>query len=117
VTNRRSYTPRVPAAVCPHCLTRSIACDSFEIDRLPRDIRHICQNAKCGHVIVPRLCIFRIMRPSMIPEPAIRLPYGQWRSKPANDDNHLPANDDHRVPANDDHPPDAAEVAIPRLIP
>jgi len=116
VTKRRSYAPRVPATVLPHCLTRLIDCNSFEIDQLPQDIRYVCQNANCGHVSVARLCIFRIVRPSMIPKPAIRLPNGQWRSKPANDDNHLPANDDHRVPANDDHPPDAAEVAIPRLI-
>ena len=117
MTKRRSYTPRAPAMVCPHGLTHSIDCDSFEIDQLLQDIRNVFQNANCGHVSVARHCIFRIVRPSMIPKPAIRLPYGQWRSKPANDDNHLPANDDHRVPANDDHPPDAAEVAIPRLIP
>ena len=117
MTRRRNDTPRAPAMVCPYGLTHSIDCDSFEIDQLPQDIRYVCQNANCGHVSVARLCIFRIMRPSMIPKPAIRLPYGRWRSKPANDDNHLPANDDHRVPANDDHPPDAAEVAIPRLIP
>ncbi len=83
--------------VCPHGLTHSIDCDSFEIDQLLQDIRNVFQNANCGHVSVARHCI--------------------WRSKPANDDNHLPANDDHRVPANDDHAPDAAEVAIPRLIP
>jgi len=103
VTKKRNYTPRVPATVCPHCLTRSIAYDSVEIDRLTREIRYVCQNPDCGHTFVAQLGIFRTVRPSMIPNPAIRLPRGQWRSKPANDDN--------RVPANDDDQPDAAEVS------
>lgn len=99
---KRNYTPRVPATTCPHCLTRSIAYDSVEIDRLTREIRYVCQNADCGHTFVAQLGIFRTVRPSMIPNPAIRLPHGQWRSNPANDDN--------RVPANDDNQPDAAEI-------
>ena len=95
--------PSWATKVCPHCLTRSIAYDSVEIDRLTREIRYVCQNPDCGHTFVAQLGIFRTVRPSMIPNPAIRLPHGQWRSKPANDDN--------RVPANDDDQPDAAEVS------
>ncbi len=98
---KRNYTPRVPATVCPHCLTRSIAYDSVEIDVFTREIRYVCQDADCGHTFVAQLGIFRTVRPSMKPNPAIRLPHGQWRSKPANDDQRVPANDDQ---------PDAAEV-------
>jgi len=101
---KRNYTARVPATVCPHCLTRSIAYDSVEIDVLTREIRYVCQDADCGHTFVAQLGIFRTVRPSMKPNPTIEaiLPKGDWRSKPANDDQRVPANDDQ---------PDAAEVA------
>ncbi|PTW44668.1 Ogr/Delta-like zinc finger protein [Sphingomonas faeni] len=101
---KRNYTPRVPATVCPHCLTRSIAYDSVQLDVFTREIRYVCQDADCLHTFVAQLGIFRTVRPSMKPNPAITeaiLPHGQWRSKPANDDQRVPANDDQ---------PDAAEV-------
>jgi hypothetical protein len=97
VTKKRNYPPRVPGTHCPHCETRSIAYDSVEIDRLTREIRYVCQNADCGHTFVAQLGIFRTVRPSLMPNPAVKLPEGQWRSKPANDDTRVPANDD--VPA------------------
>jgi hypothetical protein len=102
VTKKRNYTPRVPATECPHCRTRAIAYDSVKLDVFTREIRFVCQDADCGHTFVGQLSIFRTVRPSMKPNPAIVLPLGQWRSKPANDDERVPANDDQ---------PDAAEVA------
>lgn len=100
---KRNYTPRVPATVCPHCLTRSIAYDSHKLDVLTRELRYICQDPDCGCTFVAQLAIYRTVRPSMKPNPIISamLPEGEWRSKPANDDQRVPANDDQ---------PDAAEV-------
>ncbi|RMB26230.1 Ogr/Delta-like zinc finger protein [Sphingomonas sp. PP-F2F-G114-C0414] len=104
MTKKRNYTPRVPATECPHCLTRAIAYDSVKLDVFTREIRYVCQDADCLHTFVAQLGIFRTVRPSMKPNPAIEavLPKGDWRSKPANDDQRVPANDDQ---------PDAAEVA------
>ena len=101
---KRNYTPRVPATLCPHCLTRSIAYDSVKLDVFTREIRYVCQDADCGNTFVGQLSIFRTVRPSMKPNPVIeaKLPKGDWRSRPANDDQRVPANDDQ---------PDAAEVA------
>lgn len=95
---KRNYPARVPGIMCPHCQTRSIAYDSVEIDPLTREIRFVCQNADCGHTFVAQLAIFRTVRPSLIPNPAVILPFGQWRSKPANDDEQTPGND-NQVPA------------------
>ncbi|WP_298808395.1 ogr/Delta-like zinc finger family protein [uncultured Sphingomonas sp.] len=94
MTKKRNYPARIPAIACPHCLTRAVAYDSVEIDLLTREIRFRCSNADCGHTFVGQLGIFRTVQPSMMPNPAIKLPMGQWRSKPANDDTRVPANDD-----------------------
>ncbi|WP_019517246.1 ogr/Delta-like zinc finger family protein [Sphingomonas sp. Mn802worker] len=91
---KRSYPARIPGIACPHCRARAIAYDSVEIDLLTREIRFRCDDADCGHTFVGQLGIFRTVRPSMKPNPAVQLPMGQWRSKPANDDTRVPANDD-----------------------
>lgn len=95
---KRSYTPRVPGIDCPHCKTRSIAYDSVAIDILTREIRFACQNADCGHTYVAQLAIYRTVRPSLLPNPAVVLPFGQWRSKPADNDQRQPDND-NEIPA------------------
>jgi len=95
---KRSYTPRVPGIACPHCKSRSIARGSVELDLLTRELRFMCDNADCGHTFVAQLAIYRTVRPSMIPNPAVVLPFGEWRSRPANDDQRIPVND-NQVPA------------------
>ncbi|MBB3877924.1 ogr/Delta-like zinc finger family protein [Sphingomonas pseudosanguinis] len=99
---KRSYTPRVPGIACPHCGARSIARGSVEIDILTRELRFMCDNVDCGHTFVAQLAIYRTVRPSMTPNPSVILPLGEWRSRPANDD--------QRVPVNDNETP-AAETA------
>lgn len=84
---------------CPHCGTRAIAYDSVEVDLLTREIRFSCQNIDCGHTFVAQLAIFRTVRPSMIPNDMVKLPFGQWRSKPTNDDAPVPANENEPTPA------------------
>lgn len=101
-TTKRPYAARVPGIQCPHCTTRAIARDSVALDALTRDIRFVCDNPDCGHVFMAQLGIYRTIRPSMAPRAGIVLPLGQWRAKPANDDQRMPANDDQ---------PDAAEVS------
>ncbi|WP_239017917.1 ogr/Delta-like zinc finger family protein [Sphingomonas aracearum] len=84
----------MPGITCPHCDTRAIARDSVQADPLTRVIRFVCDNPECGHVFIAQLAIYRTLRPSAKPNPAIVLPLGQWRGKPANDDETPPANDD-----------------------
>jgi hypothetical protein len=104
VTKKRDYKPRVPGIACPHCDTRSIAYDSVQQDLLTRDIRFACRNPECGHTFVAQLAIYRTVRPSDTPNPAVPAWLGEVRAKPANDDTRTPANDDA---------PDAAALPAP----
>ncbi len=90
---KRSYTPRIPGITCPHCGTRAIGRDSVQVDTLTRDLRYACGNDDCGHTFVAQLAIYRTVRPSMTPNPSVILPLGEWRSRPANDDQRIPVND------------------------
>lgn len=90
---KRSYTQRVPGIVCPHCKSRSIVRDSVQVDDLTRDLRYMCDNDDCGHTFVAMLAIIRTVRPSAKPNPSVILPIGEWRSRPANDDQRIPVND------------------------
>ncbi|MFN3675445.1 MAG: ogr/Delta-like zinc finger family protein [Sphingomonas pseudosanguinis] len=95
---------RIPGIACPHCGSRAITRDSVEIDVLTRELRCVCDNDACGHTMVVQLAVIRSIRPSDVPNPAVRLPFGQWRARPANDDEKVPVNDNR---------PEAAESAPP----
>lgn len=97
---------RIPAIACPHCGSRSITRDSVEIDLLTRELRCNCENDACGHTMVVQLAVIRTIRPSNTPNPKVILPEGQWRARPANDDEKLLA------PVNDNDA-DAAEATPP----
>lgn len=84
---------RIPGIACPHCGARAITRDSVEIDVLTRELRCVCDNDACGHTMVVQLAVIRSIRPSETPNPAVRLPFGQWRARPANDDQKVPVND------------------------
>lgn len=89
---------RLPGINCPHCQKRSIVRDSQGVTDLVRELRMICTDDDCGHTFVAQLSIIRTIRPPAQPNPAVRLPFGEWRSRPAK-----PANDDAPpLPANDD---------------
>lgn len=104
MTKKRPYAQRVPLIQCPHCGGRAIVRDSAKLDTLTRNMRCVCDDPDCGHVFLAQIGIYRTLRPSLAPNPAVKLPLGQWCSQPANDD--------ERLPANDDLPP-AAEAAPP----
>lgn len=91
----------MPAIACPHCQSRSIVRNSCTVTDTVRELRMTCANIDCGHVFVAQLSVIRTLRPSEQPNPAVRIPFGTWRSepaKPANDDSPpLPANDDHGI--------------------
>ena len=89
---------RIPGIACPHCGARAITRDSVEIDLLTRELRCVCDNDACGHTMVVQLAVIRSIRPSEMPNPAVRLPFGQWRARPANDDQKEPVND-NQTPA------------------
>jgi hypothetical protein len=88
---------RLPSINCPHCHARSIVRDSQEVTDLVRELRMVCSDDDCGHTFVAQLSVIRTIRPAAKPNPAVRVPFGEWRSKPT------PANDDSPpMPANDD---------------
>ncbi len=85
---------RLPGIICPHCNKRSIVRDSVQVTATVRELRLSCQNDDCGHTFVGQLSIVRTIRPAARPNPRVVLPFGEWRSRPANDDTRVPANDD-----------------------
>lgn len=94
---------RIPGIQCPHCNSRAIVRDSVQITPLVRELRNVCDNDDCGHTFVTQLSIVRTIRPAAQANPAVRLPFGEWRgapAKPANDDG--PPLEAPRSPANDD---------------
>lgn len=90
---------RLPAIACPHCAAKSIVRDSTEITPMVRELRLSCTNADCDHTFVAQLSVIRTIRPSAMPKEGIRLPFGGWFKKSANDDHPEPANDDHGLAA------------------
>lgn len=56
--------------------------------------------------MVVQLAVIRTIRPSNTPNPAVTLPFGQWRAQPANDDEKFlsPVNDND-APAVEATPP------------
>lgn len=98
--------PRLPHIRCPHCGTRAFARSAGKTTETYREIYYHCREPLiCGHVFVVGMEILRTIRPSAVPNPAIRLPIRTHQA--AND--HVPA------PANDDQPaplPPAAKVGI-----
>ncbi len=91
---------RLPAIACPHCDAKAIVRDSTEITPMVRELRLSCTNEDaCGHTFVAQLSVIRTIRPSVAPKADVRLPFGAWSKKPANDDHPTPANDDHGLAA------------------
>ncbi|MFC3579506.1 ogr/Delta-like zinc finger family protein [Sphingomonas hylomeconis] len=90
---------RLPAIACPHCEAKSIVRDSIEITPMVRELRLSCTNEDCGHTFVAQFSVIRTIRPSAMPKEGIRLPFGAWFRKSANDDHPEPANDDHGLAA------------------
>lgn len=88
----------MPAIACPHCESRCIVRNSYDVTNMVRELRMECDDVDCGHVFVAQLSAIRTLRPAAQPNPAVHLPFGTWRAdtaKPANDDSPpLPANDD-----------------------
>ncbi|WP_018250801.1 ogr/Delta-like zinc finger family protein [Sphingomonas melonis] len=98
----------MPGIQCPHCTSKSIVRTSVQVTDLVRDLHMACDNIDCGHTFVAQLSIIRTIRPAAKPNPAVRLPFGEWRgapAKPANDDSPpleapcSPANDDGDIAA------------------
>ncbi|HET9511818.1 MAG TPA: ogr/Delta-like zinc finger family protein [Sphingomonas sp.] len=109
MTTKKKLT-RLPAIHCPHCGTRSIVRDSVQVTELVRELRLVCENDDCGHSCVAQLSIIRTIRPAAQPRPDIRLPFGDWRSRPVVDVDGKPDNDNHPDPANDDGIDQAAGI-------
>lgn len=72
--------------------------DSVRVTDLVRELRLNCTDDDCGHTFVAQLSIIRTIRPSYRENPSVRLPFGEWRSRPANDDVPEPANDSEAPP-------------------
>lgn len=94
MTRTKRTLTRLPGIACPHCHARSIVRDSQEITDLVRELRMTCTNDDCGHTFVAQLSVIRTIRPPIAANPAVRLPFGNWRRPPANDDHPEPANDE-----------------------
>ncbi len=87
--------PRLPHIRCPHCGTRAFARSAGKATETYREIYYHCREAlMCGHVFVVGMEILRTIRPSAMPNPAIRLPIRAYVA--ANDHTPLPANDDYQ---------------------
>lgn len=98
-TMKRS-APRMPHIKCPHCGAQSYAKLAAKTDTLYREVYYICrEELSCGHAFVVSMAIIRTVRPSMTPNPAVRLPFSQYVRRPANDINPEPANDDGHHPS------------------
>jgi len=98
MTTKRTLT-RLPAIACPHCEAKAIVRDSTEITPMVRELRLSCTNDDCGHTFVAQLSVIRTIRPSDMAREDVRLPFGAWLKRPANDDHPTPANDDHGLAA------------------
>jgi hypothetical protein len=85
---------RLPGIKCPHCLSKTIVRDSQEITPSVRELRIVCTDEDCGFSCVAQLSLVRQIRPSATPNAEVRLPFGVWKPKPANENHRDPANDD-----------------------
>ena len=93
----RTGAPRMPHICCPHCGTKAFARHPGKTDVMYRELYYHCRDTlACGHVFVVGMEILRTIRPSAMPNPAIRLPITPYR--PANDQTAPPANDDQPEP-------------------
>ncbi|WP_267382376.1 MULTISPECIES: ogr/Delta-like zinc finger family protein [unclassified Sphingomonas] len=91
---KKPTAPRLPSIGCPHCGTRSIVRSSEAVTDTVRELRMVCDNTDCGCQFVSQLSVIRIVHQSATPNPAVRIPFGRWPAKPANDDHPAPANDE-----------------------
>ncbi len=89
---------RLPSISCLHCGAKSIVRDSIAVTQMVRELRLSCTNEDCGHTFVAQLSVIRTIRPSATPNRDVRLPFGAWSKRPANDDHPEPANDENEVP-------------------
>lgn len=85
---------RLPGIKCPHCQSKTIVRDSQEVTLSVRELRLVCTDEDCGFSCVAQLSLVRQIRPSATPNPEVRLPFGAWSPKPANENHREPANDD-----------------------
>ena len=93
-TSVKQERARLPGIKCPHCQSKTIVRDSQQITDSVRELRLVCTDDDCGFSAVAQLSFIRQIRQSARPNPEIRLPFGAWSLKPANDDHPRPANDD-----------------------
>ncbi|MGU3314250.1 ogr/Delta-like zinc finger family protein [Sphingomonas sp. M6A6_1c] len=84
---------RLPGIKCPHCKNKTIVRDSQELTPSVRELRIVCTDDDCGFSCVAQLSLIRQIRASAKPNPDIRLPFGHWPAKPANENHPDPAND------------------------
>ncbi len=61
---------------CPHCRAPLKVRDSESLTPLCREIRYQCSNLECGGTYVADLTISRMIAPSQLPNPRIKLPVG-----------------------------------------
>ena len=91
---------RLPGIKCPHCKNKTIVRDSQEVTPSVRELRIVCTDDDCGFSAVAQLSFVRQIRAAAAPNPDVRLPFGAWGPKPANENHPHPANDDEaHVPA------------------
>lgn len=64
-----------PMMHCPHCKDRAYARTSKYLSDLLREVRYCCRNLDCGCIFVCTLEAVRIVSPSAIPDPEIKLPF------------------------------------------
>ena len=65
---------RIPGIACPHCGEQAVARSSEAVTELCRTLRYRCKNDDCGHDFVAQLAIIHTVRPSLRPNPLVRLP-------------------------------------------
>ncbi|MBO9710688.1 MAG: ogr/Delta-like zinc finger family protein [Caulobacter sp.] len=72
---------------CPHCNSLAHVRTSRSVTPLYRDIYFQCEDfVECGHTFKGALSVISTLSASRKPNPKIRLPFGDVRSAPANDD-------------------------------
>lgn len=109
-TPRRGNSFRVN---CPHCTHQAIARSTDTITPLFRNIYYQCGNIACGHTFVATLEIARTLNPSLIPNPAIRLPFGPPRADRGTDRLSASPTTPAPIPANDTAAPPDRQSAPP----
>ena len=90
---KRIDRTRLPGIKCPHCQAKTIVRDSQEVTPQVRELRVACTNDDCGFSAVTQLSFIRQIRASATPNPEVRLPFGTWAPKPANENHPTPDND------------------------